>query len=409
MVAPRVTKIPNDTGNQVFYAAVEQSPGVLGGSPSWFRFNGQPDINTDFAILDDPDVTGTFVQDANPAKGLPVHSGTWGGVASYERLPSVYRSVLASGGSPTSGSSPAWLYQKDSAITYDDADTYRFIFGVPGDLYFGSGVRYNNFNISGSIADANPMWNFGGDLSVLNHDQLPMELITATDGDTAEVEMTGAGWDTDEFAGSYIYPNPDTNQPGARLIMGNTTDTITVSTPFAVTPVAGDKFLISGLPPAGVPTLVEEKIRFPGTKLFIDPASGTLGTTQIKHRFISFNVAWALNMDAKWFAEDVDGPSGIYGRGMLRVTTQIQLEADRPDEFRQLKALRELGVRIQQEGSELAPGTRKMARIDLPRLTWTEKTKNTRNNNRTQTLAARAWYAVPFVRTQVRNGLATLP
>jgi hypothetical protein len=253
------------------------------------------------------------------------------------------------------------------------------------------------------------MWNYGGNLAVMANDQLTQELVTATGGTDTTITVTGAGWTVDEFEGAYLFPDADTNVAGARLITGNTTDTITVSTDFDVTPTAGDEFLISGLPPAGVPTLTEEKIRFPGTRLFIDPASGTLGTTQIRMRFIGFNVTWELNLDPKTFAEDTEGSSGVYGRGRLRVTLQIRLEADRPDEFRQLKRLDELGVRIQQEGSELAPGVRKMALIDVPRMVWTTRTRDTRNNNLTQTMAARAYYDVPFVRVQARNGLATLP
>lgn len=409
MVAPRVTKIPNDVANQVVIAAIEQSPGVLGVSPGWHRYASQPDINTDFAILDDADATGTFVQDANPAKGIPVHTGTWGGVLSYERIMSLLRLVMASGGTPLSGSGPDYLYQKDSAILYDDADTLRIIYGVPGDLYEAKGVRYNSFNISASLTDQNAMWNYGGNLAVMANDQLTQTEITATGGTATTVTVTSAGWTVDEFEGAYLFPDRDTNVAGARLITGNTTDTITVSTDFDVTPTAGDELLISGLPPAGVPTLTEEKIRFPGTKLFIDPASGTLGTTQITMRFIGFNVTWELNLDPKTFAEDTEGSSGVYGRGRLRVTLQLRLEADRPDEFRQLKRLDELGVRIQQEGSILTGATRKMARIDVPRMVWTTRTKDTRNNNLTQTLAARAYYDVPFVRVQTRNGLATLP
>lgn len=184
-----------------------------------------------------------------------------------------------------------------------------------------------------------------------------------------------------------------------------------IGNPFAVAPVAGKLFLVSGLPPAGVPALVEEKIRFPGTKLFIDPfgADGSdIGTTQILKRLIGFNVSWNLNLDSKMFAEDVDSNSGVYGRGELIGSGQVRLEADRPDEFRQLKRLDELSLRIEQEGSVLEPDVRKMARINCPRIIWTARTRDTRNN-KTQTMAGWIYENVPFTEVTTRNGLSVLP
>ena len=45
-----------------------------------------------------------------------------------------------------------------------------------------------------------------------------------------------------------------------RQVVSNTADTLTVSTAWARTPVAGDAFRIAGLFPAGAPVLAEEKI-----------------------------------------------------------------------------------------------------------------------------------------------------
>jgi len=412
MVAQQVRKIPNDIANETFLVAVEASPGVLPGSPNWFRMNGQPDFNTDFQIQDEQDTTGTFIRKANASKGIPVHAGTWGGSASYERLPSQLRAVLQSGGLPTVSAAPAYTYDQESALTYDDSDTYHVIYNVEGDLYQATGVRFSQFNIEGSVTDANPNWRTGGTVQMIDNDQLPMELVVATGGTLTTVVKTLAGWTIGELVGVFIYPHADTNRAGARRITDNTADTITVSTAFDVAPQAGDTLLISGLAPAGVPPLVEDKIRFPGTELFIDPygADGSdIGLTQILQRFIGFNVSWNLNLDPKVFAENVTGNSGVYGRGELLVSGQVRLEADRPDEYRQLKALKELSLRIRQQGSELAPGVRKLAQIDLPRVMWTQRTRDTRNNNKTQTMAFWGYYHVPVVQVTTRNGLAILP
>jgi hypothetical protein len=406
-----ILKIPNDIANETLLAAVEVSPGVVPAA-GWFRFNGQPDINTDFQIQEDQDTTGSFVRKANASRGIPTHSGTWGGTASYERLPSQLRAVMKSGGAPTTSAPPAYTYEKDSAILADDSDTYALIYNVAGDLYRARGVRFSQFNIEGSAADSDANWRTGGTLQMIENDQLPQTEFTATGGTATTVTLTGAAWTVNQFAGAYIFPDVDTNKPGARLITGNTVDTITVETAFTVTPVSGNTFLVAGLAPAGVPALTEEKIRFAGTKLFINPYAGNganLGVTQILQRFIGFNVSWDLNLDPKVFAEDITGNSGVYGRGELVVSGQVRLEADRPDEYRQLKALSELSIRIEQTGSILTGTTPKMARIDLPRVMWTQRTRDARNNNKTQTMAFWGYYHVPFVRVVVRNGLATLP
>ncbi len=412
MVTQQIRKIPNDTANEVLYAALEVSPGVLPAEPNWFRINGQPDITSTPTILDEQDVTGTYVRKANPAKGMTGHAGTWGGTLSFERLPSINRLVLESGGAPTISAAPAYTYAQQSALLYDDVDTYTLIYGVAGDLWRATGVRLGQYNIEGSVGDANSMWRFGSTLQMTDNDQLPQEEVTATGGTSTTLVKTGAGWTVDAFEGAYIFPDRDTNLAGARLISGNTLDTITVTTPFAVAPAAGTLFLISGLPPDGVAPLVEEKIRFPGTRLFLDPYGvdgSDIGITQILKRFIGFNVSWNLNLDPKMFGEDVDSNSGIYGRGELIGSGQVRLEADRPDEFRQLKRLDQLSLRIEQEGSELAPGVRKLARINCLRIVWTARTRDARNNNRTQTMAFWIYEDVPYTEVVTRMGLPVLP
>lgn len=408
MVTQQIRKIPNDISNEVLYAARETIPGVAA-TAGFFRINGQPDINSTPTILDEQDTTGTYVRKANPAKGPTTHEGTWGGTLSYERLPSINRLVLESGGAPSISAAPAYTYAQQAALLYDDVDTYTLIYGVPGDLWRATGVRLGQYNIEGSVGDANSMWRFGSTLEMADNDQLPQEELTATGGSLTTVIATGAGWTVDEFEGAYIFPDRDTNLAGARLISGNTADTATVTTAFDVATVAGDLFLIAGLPPAGVSPLIEEKIRFPGTKLFLDPYGAAIGTTQILKRFIGFNVSWNLNLDSKMFAEDVDSNSGIYGRGELIGSGQVRLEADRPDEFRQLKRLDELSLRIEQLGSELAPGVRKLARIDCPRIVWTARTRDTRNNNKTQTMAFWIYENVPYTEVTTRMGLPVLP
>ena len=66
-------------------------------------------------------------------------------------------------------------------------------------------------------------------------------------------------------------------------------------------------------------------------------------------------------------------------------------------------------IRIEQLGSDLGGGVRKLARIDIPRAMWTNRTRDTRNNNKTQTMAFWGYYASPFDTVTARNGLSVLP
>lgn len=401
------TKIPNDLANRLSYFGIQTDP-LVPVVPD-MRLNMQPDINTTYPLIEDADVTGTFMDFEHAAHGLPVHSGTLGGTLSFENMPSLLRLGVGGGASPSISAAPAYTYDQTPNISYDQYDPATFQYNHQGDVWQASGVRYGQFNIEGSVADSAAFWKFGSTLDILRNDQLPFEEVVATAGTATTVTMSGAAWTVDEFEGAWIFPNPDTNLAGARLIVSNTATVITVSQAFDVTPVATDTFLIAGLPAAGLASVNEHKIQALGSKLYIDPFGDPLGTTQILKRFISFNVTTNWNLDAKVFGEDELGPSGVYGHGALLVTAQIRLEADRPDEWRQLKELAELGIRIEKLGAEIAPGVRYMARIDLPRGVWTERTKDTRNNNLTQTLAFKSKVNVPPVRFLTRNGLSVLP
>ena len=325
--------------------------------------------------------------------------------------------TLAVTGTPTGGTfTLTFKGQTTAPIAYNAAST-----AVDSALEALSTIGAGNVVCAGGPLPGSPVTvTFAGALAAsdqplitangasLTGGSTPAAAVTQTTPGTAigTLTMTAAGWTPDQFEGAWIFPDADTNKPGARQIDGNTTDTITPTAAFETTPQAGDVFLIAGLPVAGLPALVEEKIVAAGTKLYIDPFGTTIGTTQIRMRFISFNLTFALNVDAKTFMEDEDGPGGVYGRGELLITGQIRLEADRPDEWRQLKRLDKLAIRIEKEGSELADGVRKRARIDIPKAFWTERSRDTRNNNLTQTMAFRSILPVTF---HVRNGLAQLP
>lgn len=402
------TKIPNDLGNRIFYMGIQANP-TTAVVPD-MRLNGVPDINTAWPIIEDDDVTGTYMGLANPAHGAPVHTGTLPVTLSYENMASLLRLGLESGGTPAIVAAPAYTYDQEPIIVYDDSDAATMQYGVHGDVWQASGVRFSQFNVEGSIVDANSFWKLGSTLAILANDPLTATLVTATSGTTTTIIMTGAGWTINAFQGAWVFIDADTNKPGARQVVSNTADTLTVTPALDVAATAGATYLIAGLPVAGLPALVEDKIAFAGTKLYIDPFDGTLGTTQILQRFIGFNVTVNLTLDPKIFAENENGPSGVYGRGKLDISGQVRLEADRPDEYRQLKRLDKLALRIEKLGPEITPGgVRKMARIDIPKAVWSERTRDVRNNNLTQTMAFRAVLNTPPIRFVTRNGLSVLP
>lgn len=402
-----LTKVQNDAVNDVFYVGVQSAQGVP--AEVTHRFNGKPDINGLPPITFDDDANGTYLTKTTPIQGIPANDGTLGETSlSYERLPSYLRAICQSGGAPASGAGPDYTYRQTPALTEDDVDYLTFIYGTPGMLERTTDSRFSQINIAMDVDNANAWWTITPSVMVGKWEQLIGFEGVATAGTDNTLTMTGATWEIDEWAGAYLFPHDGDNRAGARKIVSNTATALTVSTDFDTPPAAGEKFLIGWLPPASIPFLEEEKIKAGGTKLFLDTTKA-LGTTQILKRFISFNVTIDLKLDNKVFAENEFDRSGVYGRASMDITGQIRLEADRLDEIRQLQALTDMKIRFEKEGSLLAPGIRKMARIDIEKANWTDRTRDTRNNNKTRTLTFRATSETLPIEFVTRNGLSVLP
>jgi len=403
-----LTKVPNDVVNNLLLVGVQTAPGVP--AVVTHRMNGNPDIDIAPSVTFDDDANGTYLTKTSPILGIPANTGSWGETAaSFERLPSFLRAICRSGGTPASGSGPDYSYEQTPSLTEDDVDLLTVIFGTPGLLERYTDLRFSELTIAGDVDSSTGAWTVTATAMTGKGEQLIGFDGVATAGTLTTITMTGAGWTVDQWAGAYVFPHFGDNRAGARRILSNTATAITVETPFDVAPAAGERFLIGFLPPDDIPLLVEEKIKAAGTKLFLDHGASPLGTTQIKLRFISFSITIALNIENKVFMENENERSGVYGRGSMDITGQVRLEADRPDEFRQLLDGTDLKMRIEKEGTELAPGVRKRARIDIQELNWTQRTKDTRNNNKTQTLAFRATSAAVPILFATRNGLSVLP
>lgn len=406
---PAPFKPANDKGNQVFFAGVQTDPFTA--ATVTHRMNGKPRFNGLPPITFDEDANGTRFTMTTPVQGVPENTGTLAQSisASYERLPSWLRMLCQSGSAPASGTGPDYQYEQILAPIEDNVDLETWIFGVPGLYERAQGVRLSSLNVAADISDSNAYWQLTPQMLCSKWELLMGFEGVATSGATNGITMTGAGWTVNAWVGAYVYFSPDSNITGARRILSNTATALTIEGTFPVTPANGDKFLISFLPPAGIPQLSEEKIKTAGTKLFIDTTSA-LGTTQILRRFISFNIDMVpVDIENKAFMENEFDRSGVYGFGRWDVTGQIRLEFDRPTEIRQLLAMSDLKIRIEKTGSLLAPGIPRMARIDMSEANWVTRDQDERNNNLTQTLAFRATAQTTPIKWITRNGLSALP
>lgn len=407
-IAPN--KIPNDNSSRQFFAGVQTAQGTA--ATVSHRLNGRPRFNGLPPVTYDETATGTRFTMVEPTLGIPANDGSLEQsiAASYERLPSWLRMICNGGSTPSGGAGPDYTYTHALSPLDDNVDLETWIHGVPGMYERETDVRLTKLNIAADITGSDTYWQLTPDLMCGKWELLMAFEGVATGGTSSTITMTSAGWTASAFVGAWVYPHGDDNRTGAYRINANTTTMLTIDGAFGTTPTAGDKFLISFLPPAGIPALVEEKIKAGGTKLYIDQGATAIGTTQILKRFRSFNVTMeAVGIDNKVFMENEFDRSGVYGFDRWDITGQVRLEFDRPDEIRQLLATRDLKMRIEKLGSLLGPGVPKMARIDLLDLNWITQARDNVNSNLTQTLAFRAAAQVTPITWSTRNGLATLP
>jgi hypothetical protein len=240
---------------------------------------------------------------------------------------------------------------------------------------------------------------------------------TATGGSTTTVIKAAAGWTVNQFAGAYVTMTGGTagNIGQSRLIDSNDSTTLTVSQAFPAAVVSTDTFTITALFTSGVSDRSREIIEASGTQLFIDPEGGTIGTTEVENRFISFEVTYNSGMSTfKRFMENIDGFSAKPDLGMRRVTGQVTMEFDTRTEYDDFVAGLGQQIRLYKEGSEIDSGasTNKYAQIDVYRAIWSQHTEAERNSNIIQTLGFTGFVdsgeGVPF-EIEVVNTLANLP
>jgi hypothetical protein len=161
-----------------------------------------------------------------------------------------------------------------------------------------------------------------------------------------------------------------------------------------------------------------EVIKARGTKLYIDDAGGTIGTTQVTGRLISWSITGNNNVQMKAWAEDETSmAANKVSRGERTLDAQITLEFDSDaefDDYRTAGAPVQKLVRLESEGSEIhAGGTPQDKRLRFDILGyWSAAAFGERTGSRIITLSLAAYYdatAAKSFSAEVYNALITLP
>jgi hypothetical protein len=153
-----------------------------------------------------------------------------------------------------------------------------------------------------------------------------------------------------------------------------------------------------------------------GTKLYIDAAGGTIGTTQKTGSLINASITFDTGIHYKAFAEDITGyaPNKV-GRGAYRVDAQFTFEFDSDTEFanyRSTDAVPRL-IQLQRDGTQIhgSSATNKSLKVNLYNLIWNSWARSDREGNLTATFGGAGFYDATnakLVELIIVNALSTL-
>ncbi len=168
---------------------------------------------------------------------------------------------------------------------------------------------------------------------------------------------------------------------------------------------------------AAIPQRTTEVILARGTKLFIDDAGGTLGTTQKLGSLISASITINTGIHFKAFSENATGfAPGKVGRQAYRVDAQFTFEFDSDAEFAKYRNSQPQArlIRLSSEGSQIhgSPAVNKLLQIDFPNGIWSSWSRGDREGNLTATFGMSAFYdatAANIISVKTINALVTLP
>lgn len=151
-----------------------------------------------------------------------------------------------------------------------------------------------------------------------------------------------------------------------------------------------------------------------GTKLYIDDAGGTIGTTQVTGKLINWSITQNNNIHFKAFAEDTTNyAANKVGRGERTVDAQFTFEFDSDAEFAKYRNSlpQQRLIRLVQEGTQIGAGPAKnKLQVDLYGY-WSSWSRGDREGNLTATFGLMGFYdttATKTIQVDVTNSLSTL-
>jgi hypothetical protein len=152
-----------------------------------------------------------------------------------------------------------------------------------------------------------------------------------------------------------------------------------------------------------------------GTKLYIDNAGGTIGTTQKTGSLIKCSITVNNNIHFKAFAEDVTYvAANKVGRGARTLDAQFSFEFDSDTEFTKYRtaAGAQRLIRLEQSGSEIhtSSSVLKRFRFDMYGY-WNSWSRSDREGNLTADFGFAGFYDVTAAKTftaEIVNALITL-
>lgn len=358
--------------------------------PPTYKWYGDLTITEDRPIAESDEYAGTWFADYTPTYGPTTVGGTYAEDFAFEDAAILPRYAVKGGvtGVTDGNTVPGYLYSYTTSPSRDDLDVASIEHEFPGIPERAEMAVFDQFTISADADDAQAVWKWASNLWVRKNAALPTTGGTATGGTTSTLVMTGAAWTVNAFAGSYVFIRSGAAAGNAVEILSNTSTTLTFVNPISVAVTNGAIFEISGTFTAGIADRSREKISGPGTQVYIDDLTGTIGTTAYP-KWISWSLTYMNNLSAKRFGSDVDAYSDKLGRGKVKVTGQIRMEFDDPLEYNKYKNKTRRKIRIEQVGSQInaSPATYKRVRIDLPNVAWSQVTKDVRGTNITATFA----------------------
>ena len=380
--------LPNERQLVRAYAGTEAVLGTFV-TPT-FRQYGDLRLTRTRPLADRNEYAGTVFGRYSKVRGAAAVDGTWAQPLSFEDLAINTRyAILGGGAGVTDGeTTPAYTYERIPSPTRVDIDFQSGEYGFPGLPFRYTGLHYPEFTISGDIDNAEAVWMWNSPVMALSKTLMAKTTGTATSGTTTTIVQTSAGWTVDAFIGGYVRMLTGTagNIGQLREIIDNTADTLTVLGAFPSAVASADTFAISGVFTPGIADRDRELIDVPGTKLYLDPV-GSIGSTQVEGRFISFSTTWTRNSYRKRFMEDTEAASR-YGFGRFDVTGQVRLEFDRSDEYEDWVGGVAAAIRIEQTGTDIdtGAGTTKLAQINILDAAYDAATEDDREGNVTLTL-----------------------